>query len=353
MRPLKMSRRPIGFKTTGEAPGTLRARQERERRSKELQSIIAELSPAEQAFYEQNPHIQQVAACARPLQRKDLFTEADRIINLQTSPQAEYVERKDEIKTTIHVGQRKLLITEIEFLTRFSTPGESIYVVYAGAAGGKHHETLDQMFPNLHFMLYDPNPFSIQPGQNREIFQELFTTSTAQQLTTRFKREGKRCLFISDVRRIGTGSSLMRQQLILDDLQMQKIWLQILNPGASLLKFVMPYPMSGIPDVITYLDGIVFLQPWAGSTSTETRLLVTNNRALNNYEVRRYEEVMFYHNTVTRTTYYHQIEGLPEEMIGCHCYDCAAELLIVSQYARKYFPELNIPEFIGTLDRYG
>jgi hypothetical protein len=348
-----MSRRPVGFEESVDGPGSLRARKERERRATELQSMLAQLSPEEQAFYQKNPHIQQNVACARPLRSEYLFTEKDRIIELEKAPRERYVERKEEIKTTVHVGQRKLFDTEAEFITRFTNPREEIYVVYAGGAGGRHHEILDKMFPNVHFLLYDPNPFSVRSENNREIFQEFFTTSTAQELATRFRRENKRCLFISDIRRVITGSSLMRQKLVLEDLEMQKIWLQILDPGASLLKFVMPYPMPKIPDKITYLDGIVFLQPWAGATSTETRLLVTNNQSQKVYDVREYEEVLFYHNTVTRTTYYQEIAGVPSEIVSCHCYDCAAELYILNQYAQKYQPNLNIPDLLARLDAFG
>jgi hypothetical protein len=229
-----------------------------------------------------------------------------------------------------------------------------VYVVYAGAAGGKHHEILDSMFPQVRFLLYDPNEFVIRGGANRQIFKEFFTTSTAPQLATKFKRENTRCLFISDIRRVDENlTSTQRQRMVLEDLEMQRVWLQILNPAASLLKFVMPYPEPGIPQTVEYFNGIIFLQPWAGSTSTETRLLVTNNRSSKVYDVVQYEQVMFYHNTVTRTTYFDQIEGVSTDIVACHCYDCAAELFVLGEYADKYLPDLDISALVEKFNYLG
>lgn len=336
-----MSTRPFGFGLRETAPGSVISKKQQEEHTEKLRQIIQALPLEQRQFYEENPHLQQTVACPYPRQgapeQKALFTQTDRILNLETAPRAPYEQRKDKIKTMVHVGQRKLLVTEIEFLTRFTMPDKFTYVVYAGAAGGRHHEILDRMFPTVQFLLYDPHRFVVKTGRNRQVYQEFFTTSTAQELASKFRREDARCLFISDVRRFEENITyLQRQQLVLEDLENQKIWLQILNPAASLLKFVMPYPVPGIPMNVEYLDGIIFLQPWSGPTSSETRLLVTNNRSSKQYDIVQYEEVMFYHNTVIRATYYQDVEGVPSERVGCHCYDCASELFVLGEYVRKY-----------------
>ena len=52
------------------------------------------------------------------------------------APRESYYSRRHELKSVVHWGQRKLLLSEIEFLTIFSAPGDVL--VYAGAAPHLH-----------------------------------------------------------------------------------------------------------------------------------------------------------------------------------------------------------------------
>lgn len=140
----------------------------------------------------------------------------------------------------------------------------------------------------------------------------MFTHSTAQELAIRFK--GKQILFISDIRHHDDESTnVENERLIQEDMEMQMIWVQILNPAVSLLKFRPPYPLSNDLSTIQYFKGTIILQPWTGATSTETRLLVTNRYKKTIYDSKLYEDIMFHFNTVTRTTYYKD-----ENKQGCH-----------------------------------
>lgn len=350
-RPSGTPTKPKGFAKVGEV-SSVASRKRRQEQQNRLNEILSSLPEEERRLYLANPHLQQVAACRLPLQRKPLFTAKDRLLDLKTAPRAPYRPRNEEIKTLVHSGQRKLLITEIEFLSRFSLPND--VVIYAGAAGGFHQKILAELFKQVLFVLYDPQPFTVQPTPMREIHQNLFTTQTAQQLSLRFQREGRRILFISDIRRVEEGSSeLDRQKLIIEDLEAQRVWMEILKPAASLLKFVMPYPIEGIPEHLGYSDGTIFLQPWVGATSTETRLLVLDQRTEVDYDVKQYEEVLAYHNQITRATYYEAIEGVPPDQVGCHCYDCASELFVLNQYARRQGAALrvDVKGLVRELDR--
>ena len=332
---------PVGFATRGEV-ASVHAQRQREQQRARLEQILAGLPESQRRLYTENPHLLQLPACARPLKREPLFTIQDRILHFDTAPRAPYRRREKEIKTVEHRGQRKLILVEIEFLSRFAQPGDVI--IYAGGAGGAHHLTLSTMFPDLDFILYDPRPFArgVRDLPRYEVRQEFFTISTAQELATRLRAQERRYLFLSDIRRAERGlPELVRQQLILEDLEAQRTWVMILNPVASLLKFVMPYPMEGIPNQVNYFDGTIFIQPYAGATSSETRLLVLDPHSTRRYDIKQYEDVMFYYNTVTRTTYYENVEH-----VGCHCYDCAAELFILNQYARRRNTSLKINQLI-------
>lgn len=47
------------------------------------------------------------------------FTNRNRYVTMDSAPQSTYRSRKGEAKTTEHWGQRKLLLSEIDFLTLF------------------------------------------------------------------------------------------------------------------------------------------------------------------------------------------------------------------------------------------
>lgn len=332
-------KRPMPTKFgTARIPASIEKR-ERKKIEKIPSAVELNLGPEFRTIYENNPHIRQVFLCNRPFKYKKVFTEYDRIINIDKAPKETYRERKEEFKTVTHIGQRKLLIMEIEFLTNWAEPGD--IVIYAGAAHGGHHEILSLLFKDVLFLLYDPGDFIIEenynkviePGTmitNRKIFKEFFTDSVANYLRNLYKEN--RILFISDIRRMDANlPDEEKDKSIKGDMESQMRWVQILNPTASLLKFRLLYT----PGQMRYLDGFMYLQPWVGETSTETRLLVLDNHKFRLYDNTSNEQAMFYHNIHTRTTYYESIEDY-DGKISCHCYDCVAELFILNKYAKKY-----------------
>jgi hypothetical protein len=72
-----------------------------------------------------------------------------------------YASRRNEIKTTVHWGQRKLLVGEIEFIEWASLIDTPKVVVYAGAAPALHIPVLSSLYPDLLFILIDPRNFQI------------------------------------------------------------------------------------------------------------------------------------------------------------------------------------------------
>ena len=69
---------------------------------------------------------------------------------------------------SIHMGQRKLLLSEMEFIINYIYPPvclqgssqKNVLIVYAGAAPGIHIPQLVYLFPGIHWVLVDPLPFS-------------------------------------------------------------------------------------------------------------------------------------------------------------------------------------------------
>jgi hypothetical protein len=92
------------------------------------------------------------------------------------------------VKTVIHWGQRKLLLSEVEFLTLYGHL--SSVVVYAGAAPGTHTGYLARLFPQHRFVLLDPAPFTVRETDRILCRNELFTDDVAREFA------GKGVLFI-------------------------------------------------------------------------------------------------------------------------------------------------------------
>lgn len=273
---------------------------------------------------EENHHIRQNE---QPIMRWPLY-KLERLLK-EEGPRRQYYQRKNELRSTNHWGQRKLFLSELEFLTLYGH--ESQTVVYAGAAPGVHMAYLARLFPRHEFHLYDPADFSLeksvgQDGNELErlhVYQRFFDNDVADEYM------GKSVLFISDVR-TADPSALDEEQVedaVEEDMRLQMAWHLRMQPMRSMFKFRLPWGEGST----RYLEGDIHLPVWGRQTTTETRLVVPQSASTREYDHRRYEELMFYFNTRTRVQYYdHSVAPHVDGM--CHCYDCAAEVRIVSQY---------------------
>lgn len=302
----------------------------------------------------------------RALNLKDLYVN-------EFSNRSVYHPRPLQKKKALPWGQRKLLLSEIEFFTLYWNPKEdpSPLCVYAGAAPGTHLLILSQMFPEIKFDLYDPREIKVS-GENFTVYQEYFTEEIAK------KYQGKNVFFISDIRTaeyekeqekelrkvkvkrsdINMPFSLVQdpkikqalrnaektvEKYIWDDMLMQQRWVEIMNPKEALLKFRLPWPLEGRDFNVMYLAGTVFWQIWAQQASTETRLVPkkkNNKYYQDSWSVKEYEELCFYHNNTTRETK-RFLDPLtmkdqdidPPELLDD--FDSCAEILVLQKYLEK------------------
>lgn len=238
----------------------------------------------------------------------------------------------------LHHGQRKLLVSEIGFLTRFAT-NETV-VVYAGAAPGTHIPMLVSMFAAVPlWILVDPAPFKIDAASNIVLVQDRFTDESAKELAARYKS----ILFISDIRSAGAVPdkrkmskkrfnklNAKREGGIEADMADQARWVGILKPKAALLKFRLPFT----PGKTRYLDGELAYQAWAPQLSAEARLTVVaeDKGRTKEYDHTTHEQRMFYFNAVTRREciFPHGVKG-----DYCQCYDCSAEIVVLQAYLAR------------------
>lgn len=260
---------------------------------------------------------------------------------LDNSPTMKYRRRKDEEKSVLHWGQRKLLLVEIEFLTNYSN--ENDIVLYAGAAPGIHIKYLSKLFPTLSFILYDPNDFSICETDKIKIFQSYFT----KEIAGRYANYDN-ILFMSDIRTADHNlmDTITIEKQVEKDNELQKDCYIVMNPKKSLLKFRLPWKVrvgneykfvTKCGNNYNYLKGDIIIQPWKPQTSTETRLLVDKYTDIKNipmtvYDNIKYEEQIFYFNNRIRPSLFeHKCDGGNLD----HCYDCTSECVILSNYINK------------------
>lgn len=249
-------------------------------------------------------------------------TERNVQIPLSRQPDIRRLPYRERISTpllTIHSGQRKLLIIEIEFLTKYACMGST--VVYAGAAPGRHIRCLSTLFPECTFELYDPLPFSrvLENVPRISLHREYFTDKTAE----KYLDINSSVLFISDIRS-GDSKEGDFDDHIASNMQAQQRWVEIIQPKRALLKFRLPF----IAGSTQYLDGTLLLQPWAPEMSAELRL-DTDGTKYKSYDHTEIEQRMYRHNIITRVQNFHH----PVHARGIdHCYDCTTEVTILHNF---------------------
>lgn len=204
---------------------------------------------------------------------------------------------------TYHIGQLKLLMTEIFFLTeKLGSIDEYCVCVYIGSAGGFHIPILANMFPHILFILYDGAKHYINPSHNIVIHQELFLEHNVDMY------KNMKVYFISDIRVPDNDYLKFERNVYTDNLLNRNIVME-LKPKESLLKFRFPYEIDSIDEKIHH-NGKFLLQMFAPVKSSETRLIPYNNEELIEGNNILYEEQMMYFNTMYRDRSFEDLDEL-------------------------------------------
>lgn len=334
--------------------------------------------------------------------------------------------RKKDIwwKPVKHIGQRKLFLNELQFLTGVMGEfGGRPIVVYAGSSPSNHIYLLASLFPTVRFLLVDPNETNIYvkwdpkrvshydfdtgdicylrvskdnryevnktkmittadgarvsradvvgrtfDGDVRKwltgdseyrifIYEDLFTSDIARQL------DGLGVYFWSDIRTNDVEDEFPLDIDVLWNLAQQYIWFKQMNPAKYMFKFKCPYMIQGPEEVamgaevefrrgdfaqakamgvdfvgdyargkFRYLRGEVLVQPWAGNTSSESRLVGAADEIIE-YDYNDYDAAFFYYNSVERGLIHHANPYADKRIGFDHCGDCALEARIWADYA--------------------
>ena len=246
-------------------------------------------------------------------------------------PRRKYIpRRRGEILSTLHLGQRKLLLSEIGTLL-LANPSVQYTVVYAGAAPGIHTPLLSDLFPNMVFHLYDPAPFKIAETDRIKLFNSYFTDNHALLYTF-----VPNLVFVCDIRRT------VDEWFVWEDMLAQQRWHDLMCPVLTSLKFRLPWPGDhGVLEhgntAVEYLDGDIHFPIWGRQNTTECRLVIEKDRHLGRkrrYDCLVYEEEMCYFNRVIRPSI-HRWQRLRFDGLDV-CYDCASEVRLLARYAKVW-----------------
>jgi hypothetical protein len=210
-----------------------------------------------------------------------------------------YSSKNAPMKRGDHNGQRKLLLTEVQFLTKVQLDHTVKYCIYAGAAPGHKTHFLSTLFPEIKFILIDPNKFdmvidneshrlkphtdivhicSAYPNKSNEFINKklnsmntkekkdvvnLITSSDYKifiiedfmddKYAELFKQLGK-TVFVSDIR--SNTSENSGSPLDIDiywNTSMMYNWINIIKPELSMLKIRMPFSNEKV-DMRMYED---------------------------------------------------------------------------------------------------
>lgn len=270
-------------------------------------------------------------------------------------PQKPYQTNYFKDKPNLHNGQRKLLISEIDFLNRCYSKYDNTtpkILLYIGASPGQHVNYLVKMFPDLQYELYDSVDSRVKTQDNINFHHRYFDDTEAE------KYVNKNVLLVCDIRGLDVKKNVTddpkthkhMEEVVYADMVKQMNWCKTIKPKAALLKFRLAWGNSA-PQT-TYFGGDIFFQAWAGNESTELRLIPDLN-SVKTYNNKVYEQVCFYHNAVTRREKLNKSDKKNSNNYSCigEYHDSEVEGRILAEYLRVFMktPENEIQEKVCDL----
>lgn len=295
-------------------------------------------------------------------------------------------------KTGLHIGQRKLFLSEMDFLTKCVVDEIMNIVVYVGAAPSNKTWYLSQFFPGVKLILIDPAKFSIivsegYHDQVKNIFEinlkevidsekdlfilrKMFSDFDVESINRQIEEienfaDKYNLLFISDIR-TQSDDKFPGDDQILWNLAQQFVWVKNLNPKNAMVKFRLPFREKRVSKiangmssemkqtmdkakllgvdfmedykngVFRYFGGEVMLQCWEGISSTETRLIIKDIDEIREYDYGEYEDKLHFYNAIYRTHTMHENQVVSKAMGVDYCNDCALEARIWIEYSERF-----------------
>lgn len=264
------------------------------------------LNPGYEMIWDFNFHLRQVFINRRqPNEVYRNFLERDRLIT-DISPKADIVEICEK-KTLDQWPERGYLLSDIEFLTKYSEPGDIVFYYENRDENNHIIEYTASIFESLVFYAHKSNGKFY--SANVITYNDLFD--------------------ISDVMKNITDARLLIISYSFDMAE-QLDYIEINQPYASLLNF-------DIEEKESYYDGDLKYPIWSLINNSWSRLTVTD-RNFKEYDGKLYLQQLFYFQQRIRE--HHYLGGIERQGLD-HCYDCNAEVFILKKYIEKIYPDAS------------
>lgn len=282
------------------------------------------LDTVSQKIYNYNPHLREIFIDHKTcVMNNEPFQKKNRLLQLTSHTSMREVRPTKNI-TTENWGQRKLLLTEIEFLTEYARNGKYL-VIYIGDSQGLYINYLSDLFPDVDFVLIGMKKIDCKKTSRIQIR----SGALIDKWINMYSKSRENLLLICDVHTFGPLKDM--EEYIQQDLENQIHWHSKLKPIASLLTF----RFSRNKAMTKFLQGDIISSPWTSRQASHCRFIVLRDAQLTNYDNKRLLSALSYFQNVTRTKYYeHDIDDLNSEGLD-HCYDCCTEIYILHQYLTK------------------
>lgn len=230
-------------------------------------------------------------------------------------PRERWNPQAEKTLQNIHMGQDKLLFSEIEYLLSLGAPKEKILIIYPGGGPGTHLPLLAALTGSI-IIAVDPafkkqslNPISPEPGVY--IVPTLFEVTNFIDVWS----PGK-IILISDIRSAperGKTTAKEYQQIfdknIKQNMKMQKEWLDELNKGRKIpITGLFKFRLTWESGKTWYTGGRLAFQVFAKTTSTELRLWADSTEPDALHDHRKVEEQMFFFNSKYRPGKFYDID---------------------------------------------
>jgi hypothetical protein len=241
-----------------------------------------------------------------------------------------------DIKPIKYQGQIKLLLSEIEFFSIIEinklTP---ITIVYAGCSPFTHGIKLLEFYKtfDIKWILIDPRPIDVRYKKfKKSIFIKGYLT---EDLCKEIIKNNSNIILISDIR--SSDNRAVSSTDIYNDQELNNVFVKILKPIYSLLKFRYPFPDVYL-DIMIPVPNKCYLQAFSKLDSTESRMLINNKSKLSKSNLEdsiEYEQKFSYYTThIKRFKIINKdYENMMKEW-NCMCYDCVLMFNIFDNFKK-------------------
>jgi len=245
--------------------------------------------------------------------------------------------------TTVYWSERQYLILFLEFMLKHGH--RSKRVICTGAGPGREVPFIAGLFPEHVFELYEEKiPFQVDHVPGKIELHSGHDGALTEEKARALGKAGARPLFIYNASPI-PGVAQMDQNIerkAAEELAKQTQIHTAMKPVASLLEFSLPWKKGSTSAPV----GEIWLPIWGKSTGTVGRLVSTSTEVVQ-YDHTKFEEQMFFFNTMTRANAFKHDADCSKVHGMDHCYDCAAEAMVVRDFLVAHKgADMNSPKTI-------